>query len=54
MSNREYANVGFYGYAAADLATTLPPHAASRNVGPPENIRNIEILREVFHKSVPQ
>jgi hypothetical protein len=50
----KYDDVGFYGYAAADLATTLPPHVASRKVGPAENIRNIEILREVFHGSAPR
>jgi hypothetical protein len=49
-----YDDVGFYGYAAADLATTLPSREPSRNVGPAENVRNIEILREVFHEGTSQ
>ncbi len=48
----EYADLGFYGFAAADLATTLPPRSIAQHVGPAENVRNIEILRDVFHRGV--
>ena len=39
----EYDNVGFYGFAEADVATTLPRQDI---VG---NVRNIKILRDVYH-----
>ena len=34
---------GFYGFAKADPVTTMPDHEI------PENIKNIEILREAYH-----
>jgi len=49
VDHPKYEDVGFYGYAAADPATTLPPKATAEKIGPSENIRNIEILRDVYH-----
>jgi len=43
VGNPKYDDVGFYGFAAADPATTLPPQGTTGNA------RNIEILRDVFH-----
>jgi hypothetical protein len=43
VGDPKYRDVGYYGYAGADPTTTFPSAANSGN------IRNIEILRDVFH-----
>jgi hypothetical protein len=43
VGNPAYDDVGFYGFAASDPTTTLPPPGTTGNA------RNIEILRDVFH-----
>jgi uncharacterized lipoprotein YddW (UPF0748 family) len=54
VGNPKYDDVGFYGFAAANPATTLPFHGTkgdARNVG---DARNIEVLRDVFHNKMPK
>ncbi len=54
VGNPKYDDVGFYGFAAANPATTLPFRGTAgspRDVG---DARNIEILREVFHQQAPK
>jgi hypothetical protein len=46
--NPKYDDMGFYGFAGADPETTLPASTEAAN------IRNIEILRDVFHDQSPK
>jgi hypothetical protein len=56
LRDLEAADVGLYGFARADPATTLPPAAKDAKAGSPAaiNARNIEILRELFHAKPTQ
>ena len=48
VGNPKYDDVGFYGFAAADPQTTLPPEGTTGNA------RNIELLRDMFHGKTPK
>jgi hypothetical protein len=49
VGNPKYADVGFYGFAAANPATTLPFTGKSGSPRDISDARNIEVLRQVFH-----
>jgi hypothetical protein len=58
VDNPKYADVGLYGFAQANPATTLPYKG---DEAPPRiraqaaaNARNIEFLRTVFHQRTPK
>ncbi len=54
VGDPKYADVGFYGFAAADPATTLPLHGTTGSPRDISDARNIEILRQVFHHQAPK
>jgi hypothetical protein len=49
VGNPKYDDVGFYGFAAANPATTLPFQGTSGSSRDVSDARNIEVLRDVFH-----
>ncbi len=54
VSDPKYAGIGLYGYARADVQTTVPPEGTDENAQDRANARNIERLREIYHGKIPK